>query len=123
MQITQKQIANFLLGQIRDKANKLQEAWITPTMLNGWTQLSADVGYMKDNLGWVHLKGAVTGGALASQIFALPVGYRPQNTSNRFPVIANNKFGRVSVTSTGAVTFDVGENAFVSLDGITFKAV
>ena len=55
------------------KANKVQEAWITPTLLNGWT---GNIQYMKDELGFVHFKGR-TVNLGSGTIFNLITGYRP----------------------------------------------
>ena len=41
------------------------EAWITPTLLNGWVNFGsgfAGVSFYKDQLGHVHVRGAVSGG-------------------------------------------------------------
>ena len=60
------------------KANKVQEAWITPTLLNGWV---GDIFYAKDSMGKVTIyapqitAGTVT--SLTTIIGELPVGYRP----------------------------------------------
>jgi len=65
--------------QIADRSKFLwTEAWITPTLLNGYTIISGyPVGYMKDTLGFVHMKGLLTGGTANQTIFTLPIGYRP----------------------------------------------
>lgn len=51
----------------------------TPTLINSWVENSATYQppiYYKDDMGIVHLEGAVTGGS-ASYVFVLPVGFRP----------------------------------------------
>jgi hypothetical protein len=98
------------------------EAIIAPALLNGWTYFGAGystVGYYKDRCGVVHLRGLLGGGAGA--MFNLPAGYRPAMTGNR-AVIAENALGRVDVSTTGDVALYLGGNAYVSLDGITFRA-
>jgi hypothetical protein len=60
--------------------------WFTPTFLNSW---SGNVQYMKDALGFVHFKGAISGGSSNTQAFALPVGFRPGTAGNR-PVVSNS---------------------------------
>lgn len=83
--------------------------------------------FYKDPLGVVHLKGTVSGGAIGP-IFTLPPGYRPAK-SQFFPVNAANAYGVVLIRGTsegvqaGRVHFNAGSNSFVSLDGITFRAV
>ena len=102
------------------KANKVQEDWITPTLLNGWEQFGAGdpVGYMKDDMGFVHLRGAITGGAYPSICFNLPLGYRPSNVNTRVPAVGS-AYSRCTIgdgvqTSAGS--------GWISLDGITFRA-
>ena len=68
-------------AELAGKANKKQEDWIEPTLLNGWvnptTGVYANAGYYKDELGIVHLRGYLREG-VSGVIFELPVGYRPK---------------------------------------------
>ncbi|WP_024632376.1 MULTISPECIES: hypothetical protein [unclassified Paenibacillus] len=92
------------------KAEKDAPAWITPTLLNGWVNFTGGlslVGYYKDSMGYVHLRGVIKPGAMGSTAFILPTGYRPTatqvyivaaNTDN-----ANDVLGRLNITSAGAV--------------------
>ncbi len=106
----------------QEKANKVQESWITPTLQNGWTEASGyKVRYMKDEFGFIHLKGRLTGGTLSAAAFSLPVGYRPLETLF-YPLISSGAFGAGFINSSGAVTPSVGSNVNVQLDGITFRA-
>ena len=84
--VPQKTLASWLLNDIRLKADKQQEAWITPTLLNGAT--ATDAGYYKDSVGIVRLRGTfmVTGSYV--QVFRLPAGYRP-STVQTFAVYNN----------------------------------
>ena len=86
------------------KANVAQEAWITPTLVNGWVEDGARVcRYKKDNCGTIHIKGWVSGGTVGQNIFTLPAGYRP--LANRgFAVWAEVGYGRVFIASNGSVT-------------------
>ncbi|KGP79326.1 MULTISPECIES: hypothetical protein [unclassified Paenibacillus] len=71
------------------KAEKDVPAWITPTLLNGWTLSSNGAfpaQYYKDSLGFVHVNGIITGGVSNTVVFILPTGYRPK-MSNRIPSI------------------------------------
>ena len=67
-------------AQLAEKANKVQEAWITPTLLNNWVN-SYDLAksrYFKDQFGVVHLEVSVKRDTAAGiQIMRLPAGYRP----------------------------------------------
>ena len=70
----------YLLKAIRAKADKVQEEWITPTLLNGWTEVSEyPVRYMKDQFGFVHFKGRILGGTTGTLAFMILAGYRPLN--------------------------------------------
>ena len=106
------------------KANKLQEAWITPTLINGWVAFGgAEDGptYYKDDFGNVKLRGVVKSGTLSVSIFKLPIGYRP--AKNKYcPVISNNVPGFVLIDPSGGVIPHAGtSNVFVALDSISFK--
>jgi hypothetical protein len=103
---------------------ELQEDWIAPTLLNSWVNYGGGyetVGYMKDSLGFVHLKGLVKTGTIGLKFFTLPVGYRPAAVCI-FAVASYALFGDVYVSVTGDVTANVGSSNWVSLAGITFKA-
>ena len=68
--LNKKMIANVLAPR----------QWIEPTLLNGWVNNSSSeypVSYMKDSLGFVHIRGTVKDGTPNATIFTLPVGYRP----------------------------------------------
>ena len=104
-----------------EKANRVQEAWITPTLLNGWGA-EFPVAYMKDQLGFVHVKGAVRGGTIGVTVFFLPNGYRALHTRG-FSTSANANFGRVVVDATGAIIIPTpSSNNIVYLDCIYFRA-
>lgn len=106
-------------------------AWIAPTLLNSWANYGstyATAGYLKDPLGFVHLKGAIQTGASGTSAFTLPAGYRPGGDA-QFPIVivgagATNSLGVVYIpASSGSVTiFGTGCASFTSLSGITFLA-
>jgi hypothetical protein len=110
------------------KANKVQEDFIEPTLLNGWVNYNvttfSTAKYFKDDFGIVHLSGMIKDGTTASgtDLFILPVGYRIAKTTY-FPVASNGAFGSVRVALTGEVEIQVGSATWLSLDGISFKAV
>ena len=58
----------------QEKANKVQEAWITPTLINGWT---GNLQYRKNEFENVEFRGGVTGGMVGTPITTIPAGYRP----------------------------------------------
>lgn len=103
----------------------LQNA-IAPTLLGAWVNFgssNAASGYYLDDEGWVTLRGLVRSGT--GMIFTLPAGYRPPLIV-RFPVAtlagATQTFGEVYVSDVGDVVLAAGGNAYVSLDGIRFRA-
>jgi hypothetical protein len=113
---------------INNYAKIAQEAWIAPTLLNGWANVGlqhALTGYFKDTIGIVHLKGLVKNGTatINTAIFQLPAGYRPLEC-NSFAVYSNDGgiVGTAQVFSSGEVVFISGGNLSFSLSGITFLA-
>ena len=112
--------------QLDLKANKTQEAWIAPTLLNGWVNFgggNADAGYMKDEFGFIHLKGLISSGTTTAgtTIFTLPVGYRPA-VSLYFVVADSNGFGKLFVNANGFVAIEADVNSiYLSLNQITYR--
>lgn len=105
----------------------LQEAWVAPTLLNSWVNYGGgynSAGYFKDSHDVVHLRGMIKDGTATSgtTLFTLPVGYRP-TARELFNVQSNGALGRIDVLSTGSVQILTGSNVWISLDGISFKAV
>jgi hypothetical protein len=102
-----------------------------PSLLNSWTNFGGafmNVGYWKDAVGIVHIRGTVKSGTINTVIFQLPAGFRPSATV-AFPSSQGNNVGfitgYVSVDSSGNVTQNgatSGYNASLFLDGITFLA-
>jgi hypothetical protein len=96
--------------------------WISPTLLNGWQNYGAPFGdceYYKDGRGIVYLSGTIKSGVIGSPIFTLPYGYRPKYHVN-LPTASLSEFGLINITNAGVVTATVGNNGWVSLDGISF---
>lgn len=104
------------------KANKVQEAWITPTLIGGWVTDSFAPQYMKDEMGFVHFRGMMKGGTMTSPAFVLPLGYRPER-SNYIPIYTANAGSLIVIFSSGDAIPYSGSTSRVSLDGVTFKAV
>ena len=104
------------------KADKLQEAWITPTLINGWTASTYPVSYFKDSLGFVHLKGFATGGTLDSIIFTLPTAYIPKQVLFlvAYASYADDAMcAKIGIGLSGNVLIS-RTNVNVSLDNISF---
>ncbi|NEN88191.1 MAG: hypothetical protein F6K48_04355 [Okeania sp. SIO3H1] len=101
-----------------------QENWQTRELKNNWVNYGSgfnSAGFFKDSLGIVHLKGVVRNGT-ADTIFTLPPGYRPAAQELHSVTVAANVMGRVDIFTNGEVKRMIGSSAWVSLDGITFRA-
>lgn len=101
------------------------EPFNAPTLINSWVNfgggVQTDAGYYKDPFGIVHLRGLIKTGVIGAAAFVLPPGYRPF-ARELFAVNSNDAYGSCVVDATGNVTPSVGNNNFVSLAGITFRA-
>lgn len=98
-----------------------------PAFQNSWVNFSAggigfaSAAFLKDGLGFVHIKGLVKSG-VAAVIFTLPTGCRPQG-EEVFGVDTDTGHGRVDVAVNGEVTYVSGGTGNFQLSGITFKAI
>ena len=119
-----KPLSTVTQAALNLKANKVQKAWLTPTLINGWVAFGgAEDGptYYKDDFGNVKLRGVVKSGTLSVSMFKLPTGYRPAK-NKYFAVISNNVPGFVLIDPSGGVIPLAGtSNTFVALDSISFK--
>jgi hypothetical protein len=109
----------------------VSEPFINATLTNGWSNYGsgfATAAYYKDKRGIVHLKGLVKNGT--GTIFILPVGYRPEKFLS-FNVLNSDAYGQINIFNglggsggfgDGEVRVVAGGNAFVSLNGISFRA-
>lgn len=109
-----------------DRATAAQYDWISiSTYQNGWVDYGGGTfgtaPYYKDTYGIVRFRGAIKSGVVPNIAFTLPAGFRPSSLSY-FPCVSNNLFGFLSVTAGGGVTVQAGSNAYVSLDGMSFRA-
>jgi len=103
-------------------AASTQEAWIAPSLLNSWVDYTGyTTNYMKDSMGFVHIRGTVDGGADGSTIFILPAGYRPEQSVN-VAVIKDGILGYVTVNSSGNVICHSTVTTYMTLDLPSFKA-
>jgi hypothetical protein len=103
-----------------------QTGWITPTLINGWSNFGsgwATMQYRRDSLGMVHIKGFITGGTVGAAAFILPVGYRPTENSMYPSVTASGGstiIGRIDVYPAGDVLLNVGGNTWATFNGVRF---
>lgn len=101
-------LAKWALNELRrldsEKANKVQEAWITPTLLNGATGLTQ---YRKNQFGIVECYGQVVigTGANGTDIFKLPSGYMPGSYIPSFgaKIIDTGALANIYITGDGTV--------------------
>ncbi|MDN4085980.1 hypothetical protein [Paenibacillus polymyxa] len=107
------------------KADKDNPAWLTPTLLNGWTNYGSNntaIGYKKiGNL--VVIKGILKGGVYTrnTELFKLPPGYRPIER-NIYPAYAGDVFAAVWVNGTGIVAIDIAQSNASLAISIVFEA-
>jgi hypothetical protein len=109
-----------------------------PDFQNGYSNIEAggmeNVAFIKDQAGFVHLKGGVAAVGKSGVIFQLPAGYRPASGKNLRFAVACEGCGASATTvravvlgpgqdpsEAGGVVVDTPLNA-VWLEGITFRA-
>ena len=116
---------NIANGAVTSAKIETQQAWQAVSYENGWVVHGnpeyGTVNYYKDTMGIVHLKGLASNGNVNAPIFTLPAGYRP-NQRLLFHVQTNGAQGRVDILTNGQVQGVGINNAWVSFNGITFKA-
>lgn len=119
-------------GRLKLGTGEILDFWHAPTFANSWINYNAGfapAGYRKDAAGYVRLRGLVASGTMSTAIFTLPVGSRPGYTLI-FTAHAGGGLARIDVQASGPVivagyvnaTGAVGNNGYVSLEGITFLA-
>lgn len=88
-----------------------------PGFTGGWVNLAADrVAMFKKVHGTTYITGLVKSGTVPSNIFTLPLEYRPTSTSLYFATNSNNAYGALEVQNTGGVICRVGSALWFSLD-------
>lgn len=104
------------------KANKTQEAWITPTLLNGaTTNANNPIRYRKNQFGVVEFDGELTSGS--GTCLNLPVGYLTAiNKTGRQPIVTvtGTTLGVFTIVTQNAVFITQG--AAYSLSGVRYIA-
>lgn len=95
------------------------EAWITPTLLNGWVSVSnpfLNLKYRKTLFSRVEFEGWLSSGTVGTNVFVLPTGYRPTSSKRFF----TNNGGTIRINSDGTVLVESGSNVSVSFDVVGF---
>lgn len=113
-------------GAINADHISAQESWVVPTLQNSWVEYGSifhGPAYMKDHLGFVHLRGLLKDGTSSSAImFTLPTGYRPTERII-FSTTSSTGQARMDITSDGEVQPGSGASvSYTSISGIYFKA-
>ncbi len=114
--------------ELNKKANKTQEAWITPTLVNGaTTDLNHPLMFMKDEFGVVHMRGFVSNTNSYDTAFNMPSGYRPNENSasglTPLSIRDGNGFGTALFSFAGGVYVAGSASNVRSFYGVNFKAV
>ena len=90
------------------------EAWSIPTLTGGWVNFGSgerEARYRRDVTGRVQIEMTIKGGSTVanSQIFQMPVGYRPlQNV--QLAGSSSNAYAQVKVLTNGQVLYRAGTN-------------
>lgn len=96
-----------------------------PAFANSWANLGGayqTAGFYKDVTGRVHLRGVVTGGTVNTAMFVVPAGYRPALNLIMAVRDGAGALQRFNVQTNGNVSMEAGNNAFVGIDGISWRA-
>lgn len=118
-------------SELAGKADKKQEDWIEPMLINGWVATdnrTYPVGFYKDTVGIVRLRGRIQSGTSGIAL-QLPAGYRPTSFLSSYPLSVSNTNAIVNatITSTGIVTIgnhtSIATGQGVYLDNISFRSV
>jgi hypothetical protein len=99
--------------------------WIAPTLVNSWANAGGGyetAGYLRDALGFVHLKGTLLGGPPNTSPFTLPAGYRPGADASYGDATGAPHYTGCFITSAGVVTINTAFISGNNLAGVTFLA-
>jgi hypothetical protein len=102
-------------------------AWVAPTLINSWATPAtgyAAIAYLKDPLGFVHIRGSVKSGTSGTVAFVLPAGRRPV-ASEQFICTgpSSTTVATVVIDASGNVSvYSGGGTGGVWITGLTFLA-
>lgn len=123
--LNNKEMLGHLMKGIREKANKKQEDWITPTLLNGWVNrlASTPVRFRKNEFGTVEIEGAIKGGTLGTTAFTLPQGYGARlNQPKAFGALNYSGLSaEVTVAGNNFTIVKSSTTVWISLEGISYE--
>lgn len=107
------------------------ESWNTPSLQNSWEDYGGSFDpcrYMKDDNGFVHIKGLIKSGSTGSNVlaFTLPTGYRPADVlvtpAMHYGSGNVSVFTQVRITAGGQVRIYTSSSTWFSFGFISFKA-
>src|SRR5262245_2772491 len=93
-----------------------------PFFQHGWENYSpsfSPVGFRKDRLGYVHLRGALDDGVISQIAFTLPPGYRPAK-GLLLSTASFHEYGDILIHPEGGVEPLTGSNLLFALDVLVF---
>ena len=92
--------------------------------LGSWANLAGfeTTAYLKDPLGFVHLKGVVHNGSTGTGVFALPAGFRPSATTARPLGSTGLANATVEIDASGNVVAFISVASAIGFSGLTFLA-
>ena len=125
--LNNKEMLGHLMKGIRDKANKKQEDWITPTLLNGAEHRNGGLRFRKTTYGTLQFKGAVRNLKRSTHFMILPIGYRvnpyamvgvPTHTTKSVTVMIDGSGGSWGTAGGVGVNSVVEPTETLYFDGI-----
>lgn len=123
-------IVNAINELFNKKADKTQEAWITPTLINGAIQdPTHPVQYYKDQFGRVYFRGRASNVPNDKALFTMPTGYRPPVSESYNSIITprstmNMSLARIIINGgwgIGVVYVITTAPDIVHFDGFNYK--
>ena len=117
-------VIEALQAQVGIKASKTQEAWKTPTLINSWVgnwyNAYGVPQYFKDEFGFVHIRGSLSGGESGGVAFTMPPGYIPPfGVAFTCPGVGTAS-GTVEITTDGDVRI-ILSGAGLTISCISYK--
>ncbi len=114
-----------LLANIPIRASQgiIVEDWQYPALMNNWIPYGAPYplpSFMKDPMGYVHMKGLIKNGTYGSDVFQLPMGYRPSERLH-IATVADTTFAYLHINTDGRVEAN-GDTDWLSLTVAPFQA-
>lgn len=115
-------------GNLKVSGKICQSGYITATLTNGWAAYTSTEGllppqYMKDSLGYVHIKGNLYNGSIEAPAFKLPVGYYIPSNHCLFCVLSDDDhIGKIIISLSGNVYIqNFSVTSIILLGEIIFK--